>query len=352
MTSSLKIRGLARALAVLAALVVAASVAPATAKDKQGTVKWDVDGKLIGKKKGDEIKKSKDISGIACATDKGFPRTCVVIDDDLQEAQIVTLTDGTIAAEKPHMIKLIDDKLNGEPVSLDGEGVAFADGYFYVIGSHGRPRSDKSPEERKAGLIASSKLIRFKLNAARTGADELAVSTKLAALIAAEHLFDADRDKELEKGGLTIEGIAVRDDLLFAGFRGPTVGKNKKAAVIMSAALGHFFDGKPANAKFHQIKLGNGRGVRDLAPYENGILILAGPVTSNEGVYSVLRWDGKSDKAKVLFDLPPYRNKEKTKQWKPEALLPLDRDKKGLRVLLLLDSAKNGKPRTERIPYP
>jgi hypothetical protein len=277
----------------------------------------------------------------------------VVIDDELQSAQIVTLTDGTITAGK--LVPLIDDKLGVKPVELDGEGVAFADGYFYVIGSHGRPRSDKPQAEIEAGLKASSKLIRFKVTDG--GGSDIAVSTKLAKLIAAEPLFNDYRDKELEKGGVTIEGIAVRDQRLFAGFRGPTLGKNNGRANILSAALGHFFGDNSADTKFYELKLGHGRGVRDLAAFDNGILILAGPMRDTNGTYSVYWWDGASDQVKLLADLPGYfSEKEKKKkngdQWKPEALLPLDRNDKGVRVLLLLDSAKEGKPREVRVPYP
>ena len=57
------------------------------------------------------------------------------------------------------------------------------------------------------------------------------------------------------------------------------------------------------------------------------------------GTYSVYWWDGASNSAKLLVDLPDFIS-EKGKQWKPEALLPLDRDTSGLRVLVLLDSAK------------
>lgn len=330
------------ALTAAAAVMLAVTLGarPALPKD-QG--EWKVPVDLAGK----GGKASKDMSGIACATDNGFPRTCVMIDDELQSAQIVTLTDGTIAAGK--LVPLIDDRLDGDPVELDGEGIAFADGYFYVIGSHGRPRSDKPPAEIDAGLKASSKLARFKVSDG--SGSEVAISTKLAALVAAEPLFDKYRDKELEKGGITIEGIAIRGETLYAGFRGPTVGKDKRHAVIMTAALAHFFDDAPANAEFHRVKLGHGRGVRDLAAYDNGILILAGPVSSDRGTYSVLWWDGAGT-PKKLKNLPGYFNDDNTKQWKPEALLPLDRNAKGLRVLVLLDSAKNGKPRAARVPYP
>ncbi len=83
---------------------------------------WPVEGRLIGEKG----KKSKDISGIACAKPQGFPRSCLVIDDNGQQAQFVTLKDGEIVAG--NSIRLIEDALGGQPLELDGEGVAFADG--------------------------------------------------------------------------------------------------------------------------------------------------------------------------------------------------------------------------------
>jgi Protein of unknown function (DUF3616) len=187
-------------------------------------------------------------------------------------------------------------------------------------------------------------------------ARELVVSTDIAKLIAAEPLFERYRANPLEENGITVEGIAVLGQRLFVGFRGPAVGKHNSRAVIMSAALGHLFEGEPAAVKLHRLKLGGHRGVRDLAAFDNGILILAGPVKSERGTYSVLWWDGASDKAKWLDDLPDYMSKKKKgkkrKQWKPEALLPLDNNKKSLRILLLLDGPKNGMPREERVPYP
>lgn len=312
---------------------------------------WSVKGDLTGKKG----KASEDVSGIACATATGFPRTCLVIDDELQAVQAVTLTEGTIAAG--HMIALIDDKFDGKALELDGEGVAFADNYFYVIGSHGRPRHDKDATDTAkeaariaARLNASSRLLRLKFDPA-TGAiaNKPDPSRALAPLIAGEASFALFKDKALEDGGVTIEGIAVRDDRLFAGFRGPVIDNEK--AVILSAALGHFFDGKPAEVKLHLLALGTGRGVRDLAVFDNGILILAGPMQDVGGTYSVFWWDGVSTSAKFLSDLPSYTS-DKGKQWKPEALLPLDRDAKTLRVLVLLDGVKQGKPQTARIPYP
>ena len=335
--------------ALLALTTMFAATAQVAATD---TGEWKVEGELIGKR--DRV--AEDLSGIACTTDSGFPRTCLIVDDEQQAAQVATLTDGAITAGA--LVPLIDDKFDGKPVELDGEGVAFADNFFYVVGSHGRPRHDKAAIDQAresarvaAGLAASSKLVRLKSDSA-TGAiapESAMQSSALAKLIAAEALFAPSAGKELEDGGVTVEGIAVVGQRLFAGFRGPVI--DDKSAVILSAALGHFFEGQAANATLHLLPLGPGRGVRDLAAFDKGMLILAGPMRDIGGTFTVYWWDGASNSAKLLIDLPDFVS-DKGKQWKPEALLPLDRDASSVRVLVLLDSAKQGKPRALRIPYP
>lgn len=355
--------GIGRLLAALIMLLAVEATQPASGKDKR---KWDVEGTLVGKAK------TEDMSGIACATETGFPRTCVVIDDELQAAQIVTLRNREIDTEGERLIPLIDDRFMNAPVELDGEGVAFADGNFYVIGSHGQPRKNSKKDPAKedariaARLAAASKLIRLRYDPA-TGAitpDPAGPSLALRRLIDADpELSPVEKYKNtpLEDGGITVEGIAVLGQRMFVGFRGPVLGDGDdtkakdKHAVIVSAALGYFFEGEPAMAKRHELKLGDGRGVRDLAPYDNGLFILAGPVSSDRGTYSIYWWDGHSSEAKHLEDLPDYfdkKDKKKKEQWKPEALLPLDRNDDGVRVLLLLDSAKEGKPREIRVSYP
>src|SRR5690349_18492938 len=102
--TSARIKAFALAVTALS-IAVLTIAAPVTAKE------WTLDRHLAGRH--GEGKPSVDISGIACATNKGFPRTCLVIDDELQAAQVVKLTDGRIEAGR--LIPLIYDKLEGEP---------------------------------------------------------------------------------------------------------------------------------------------------------------------------------------------------------------------------------------------
>jgi hypothetical protein len=121
----------------------AATLLPANAQDP-----WKVDGKLLGKAEGaSEFEKSEDVSGIACDRSSGFPRLCLVADDETQGAQIVILKDGELVAGD--FIKLTDAQHAGKPLELDAEGVAFENGSFYVVGSHGRPRHNDDPKKER-----------------------------------------------------------------------------------------------------------------------------------------------------------------------------------------------------------
>src|SRR5262245_37362448 len=145
---------LGRAATVLLVVMAAACLSPAVAKDDRP---WPVKNRLVGA----DGKKSKDVSGIACTSAHGFPRSCLVIDDNLQAAQLVTVMDGEIVAGD--LVPLIGNTHDGEPLELDGEGVAYADGYYYVIGSHGRPRyatRSLKPKDR-ARIAAASQVVRF-----------------------------------------------------------------------------------------------------------------------------------------------------------------------------------------------
>jgi hypothetical protein len=299
---------------------------------------WPVTKKLIGEDGG----KSKDVSGIACTTAQGFPRSCLVIDDNLQDAQFVTVTDGALVAGKP--APLIGNKFDGEQLELDGEGVAFAKDRFYVIGSHGHPRDKKHKldpvndrDKIKAKILAASQIVRFRTTGEDGNASEIERTPRLREIIAAEPAFTDFMDHRLEANGLTIEGIAIKNDrTLLAGFRGPVLNGNR--AVVLSVEIDVLFGGSGTQHRLFRLPLGDGRGVRDLAAFENGILVLAGPVADGPGPYAVYAWDGESENVRPLGELPFAAER------KPEGLLPLDKSAAGLRVLILFDSEKEGAP--------
>ncbi|MCK1362398.1 DUF3616 domain-containing protein [Bradyrhizobium sp. 199] len=300
---------------------------------------WQVKNRLIGEDGG----RSEDVSGIACTTADGFPRSCLVIDDNLQDAQLVELTDGKLVAGSP--VKLIDNTFNDKALELDGEGVAFSKGYFYVIGSHGHPRDKdhkldpkKHADKIRAKIAASSQIVRFRTTGADGNVSGLERTARLRDVIASESALSPFVDMRLETNGLTIEGVVIKDDrTLLAGFRGPVL--NGKCAVVLSVEVASLFgDGKSSDHRLYRLPLGEGRGVRDLASFGDRILVLAGPAADGPGSYAVYAWDGASESVELLKDLPfdPKR--------KPEGLLPLDKTSTGLRVLIVFDGDKEGAP--------
>lgn len=313
----------------------------------QASDAWPVKNKLVGK----NDKKSEDVSGIACTTEQSLPRSCLVVDDNLQSAQFVEIRDGELVAGSS--INLIRDKLGDEPLELDGEGVAFSQGSYYIIGSHGHPRDKNAEldpiadaEQIKARIAATSQIVRFRAAAEEGAAAEISRTRDLRKIIAAEPSLAPFIDQRLEKNGLTIEGIAIKDDAtLFAGFRGPVLDNNR--AVVLSVPIDALFGGPATPHRLFRLALGEGRGVRDLARFEAGILILAGPVADGPGVYAVYGWDGESENVRLLSELTQFAPKRK-----PEALLPLDKSGAELRILIVFDGDKEGAPTPVTVPAP
>lgn len=322
---------------------------------------WKVDGKLRGElKRASDFEKSEDVSGIACDNSMPLPRLCLAVDDETQGAQIVLLRDGELRAGG--FIPLIVAQFGGEPLELDAEGVAFDSGHFYVVGSHGRPRHKDDPAkeakkkpENDAKAAASRQIFRISLpasavdmeNGEMIGKADITPSSVLATILADQPDLKSFYDKPLDKNGVTIEGIAVRDQQLFIGMRGPVLGTD---AIVLSVAEAAVFDGRRAEPELLRLALGKDtsgqpRGVRDLVRYRNGFLVLAGPVNDppeetpvRAGDYAIYSWDGKGRPDRRV-DLDVYG-----KKFKPEALLPLDGNAGRVRVLLMFDGAEEGFP--------
>jgi hypothetical protein len=225
-----------------------------------------------------------------------------------------------------------------------------------VIGSHGHPRdkghSEDQPEDKQkfAERIATVSVIqKIAIPPADTAGawpktpPTITSSTALRSLLAADKELRPFVDQRLEKNGLTIEGVAVRDGQLYAGLRAPVLEGGTRAA-ILRANLDGLFDGKPAEPKLFKLAIGEGRGVRDLVRYKDGFLVLAGPSADPDDslkipsdAYSVFWWDGEAD-VQPLGEIEGM--KVSNKKWaKPEALLPLEADGDQLSVLVLFDGA-------------
>lgn len=357
--SNVRQSGFCLAMAAILACCVMVAILPRASVGADLPPPWKVHNKLLGKPKdtaGLESKKAEDVSGIACAT-SGFPRLCLIVDDESQGAQIVIVNDGDLIAGD--FIRLITDVHEGKPLELDAEGAAYddVDKSFYVIGSHGRARHEddaKKEAKNKAKAEASRHVFRIRLKAdavdVKTG--KLAATpdikpSSLSRLIQAQAELAPWFDKPLDANGLTIEGVAVFDHRLYAGMRGPVL--DDGSAVMLSAPLTAIFDGQVGESKLHRVNLGKDsagkpRGIRDVVVYRGAFLLIAGPVSDppsgdiKPADYAIFRYDGTV--ANKLLDLDPYGNAVK-----PEALLPLDEKDGKLRALLFFDGPEEGEPR-------
>lgn len=348
-----------RPVSIALALGLILGLAPLSAH-AAGTVEemdWRIEGKLYGKFEPNSVKKpdfrtARDISGIACA-DGPFPRVCLIADDEAQGVQIVMAK--RHGGEAGAFLPLSEERFAGTPLSLDAEGVAWSDGAFYVVGSHGRPRHETGadPAREEARTRATQKVFRIRLvpgSVNRSGdirgpRPTVEVSSDLPALLRTLPEIAPSLDRKLADHGFNIEGVAVREGRMFLGLRAPVV---EGKAAIVSVAVGALFDGKAERPELKTYDLGRDslgqpRGVRDLTPYGAGLLVLAGPqldppqgravIYGDYAVYRTL----PNGTAVLVTALPAYGPEAK-----PEALLPLEHEGGALRAVLLFDGLREG----------
>jgi hypothetical protein len=316
---------------------------------------WKVDGRILGEPgKTGNPGKSEDVSGMACAM-TGFPQVCIVVDDETQGAQVVILKNGGLVAGD--FIRLISTAFEDDLLELDAEGVTYADGVYYVIGSHGRPRHEDGRKEARNVARAEATRHVFRIAFSPDGVDretgrikvapDIRDSTRLGEIIKAQPDLKGRFDEALEDNGLTVEGLAAHDGKLYVGMRGPVLpGGN---AVILEVPIAAVFDGLPGEGVLYKLNLGkdtsgNLRGIRDLVPYMGSFLVLAGPVTDppdgygiRKGDYTVMSWNRTGITGR--FDLEGYGDKVK-----PEAILPLEETVGKFRALILFDGPDEGRP--------
>lgn len=289
------------------------------------------------------------ISGIACPGTMPGKRTCLIVFDEGIEARYVTI-DGN--AFKPDAERVVLREEGGE---LDAEGAATDGRFFYVTGSHSVKRNNCAINP------GSQHVIRFAVDpgtgrAARDANGKLTDyndSGRLPALMALlpelkQHVGKCLGD---EQSGANIEGLAIRNERLFFGFRGPA--KNKEA-LILSVDAAAFFQGTDAKPEVTRIVVGGGRGIRDLHAVKDGILVLAGPDDDEDNEnrsYRIALWDGKNGggeavKPKMLaqLDLKKIKLRDCDKETKPEALAVLEDSPKRYRIMILSDGMCDGGP--------
>jgi hypothetical protein len=301
-------------------------------------------------------KKRESLSGIACPSPSPSPRLCVAAFDEGSEARYVLIDRDHLVPQPDRIVLLPDDQ------ELDAEGAARDGDTVYITGSHSLKRGhcEVNPNSRH--------VFRFKVDA-QTGRAEHDASGKPASLeddhgnlwkiLTANTTLREFAGKCLGKPshGVNIEGLAVKDGMLYFGFREPA--KDKHTYILPLRADQLFSAAGVSNAEPVQIKAGAGRGIRDMLAVPEGLLLLLGPDDDNgkDVGWSVALWAGSnSNDPKILADLdlsgvsPKPCPSRDTTDVKPEAMAMLDDGNSFRRLLILSDGMCDGGAMSFLIP--
>jgi hypothetical protein len=295
---------------------------------------------------------------------------CFVIDDESKFAQLAKIEDSAIEAKaKIQLIRKEDDPKPlgkkpslacpngmGDFAELDGEGVAYAAHYFYVVGSHGCSR--KSGKFRLSSFI----LARIRVDDEGRpvdahgnvlGKDDMEKAVVDTTYRVSDLLRRADtvgeyfgKSLNADANGLNIEGIAVDGDRVFLGLRAPVDGM---AYIVEGSASALFAPGHdslpegPIQVPI-PVPMGNKVGIRDLALLpDDKLLILAGSAYQPDIPYSIFLLDLNE---KATTELVPQRQDQPTRA---EGIAVLSATPQEIRVLILFDKALDGAPQELRI---
>ena len=317
-----------------------------------------------------------DISGMACLPE-GTPRTCLLVNDENKNAQFATIQDDRMVVGDP--VPLIgsapDSGTLGRPPDetcekaddfrdLDGEGVAYAAPYFYVVGSHGCGRS-KGKFRLSSFILARVRVDRQGQPVDSAGrslardkfAQAVETTYRVSDLLKRAGKAAAFFGKDLESAdGLNIEGVAVQGDTIWFGLRAPV--RKNKTAYLVSGNIGDLFKAGNKRSKARPevvpIEL-DGLGIRDLAPLpDKRLLVVAGAAHGPEVPFKLFVVDPAEGKVTPIGPLAAVTGQVdgETKTGKAEGVTVLDMTADKAQVVVLFDSLPNGAPHLANISIP
>ncbi len=239
--------------------------------------------------------------------------------------------------------------LKNQEEEIDIEGLDYYDHYLWLVGSHSLKRKKPKGKEVSADIQRlteiKTELNRYFLARIPVKNGELLPSFstpeaggqefRAAVLKTSEEgnqLIEALKTDEhlgvfismplaSKENGLDIEGLAVHENKIFLGLRGPVLRgfaiilelevEEKKPGVLTLKKIGE--NGKRYRKHFFELK---GLGIRELCLQGEDLIILAGPTMDLDGIMKVYRWKNalaqssntlsyfNSDGLEMLFDLP------------------------------------------------
>jgi hypothetical protein len=211
------------------------------------------------------------------------------------------------------------DLPDGPSGEMDIEGLAIADGYLWICGSHSLKRDDPGEDgledmadidwDPNRGFLGRVPLVDrgegvFEPVAAidaldgipgrRAGMVKMRKSsrTPIRKMLAKDELIGPFVEHPCKENGLDIEGLAVRGNTVLLGLRGPVIGGH---AMIVRMEMKETRPGvlkprKLANGRRYQLQAVDldGQAIRDLEWQDDRLLLLTGATTDLEAMQSVV----------------------------------------------------------------
>ncbi len=301
---------------------------------------WEVEG---------DFDLDEDLSAIALVARRvGIVGSDEASEDGISSVQIFEIKDGKKLVAGETIPILVADK------EADIEGIAVEGNRYYILGSHG--------VSKKKAKVQLSRFNLFRLTVdptsgrptSRRDANGIPADLEIASLrdvVKADGLLSPYAEIRLHDNGVNMEGIAVKDGTIYVGFRGPSL---EGEVPILSIDAETLFAGAAEDHRTIAVKLGKGLGIRDMAVSREGFLILSGdsgvkPYKQHKSVhelgnpYALHFWDGSGTSVEDLGEID-------TGGAKPEGLLLLAESEQAFDLLVIHDSAANGKPTEYRVP--
>lgn len=265
------------------------------------------------------------------------------------------------------------DLPEGPAGEMDIEGLAVADGYLWICGSHSLKRDDPGDDglddmedidwdanrgflgkvpllDRGNGvydLVASiDPLDEAPARAARMMPMKKSRKTPLRKMLAKDRLIGPFMDHPCKENGFDIEGLAVTGNTVLLGLRGPVLGGY---ALIVRMEMkdvksGHLKPRKLEDDERYAIQAIdlNGQGIRDMHWQDGRLLILSGATTDLEALQSVFAIEDYDPERPVyragamtrVLDLPAIRGSDHA-----EGIAPIEIDSVS-KLLVAYDSPR------------
>lgn len=224
--------------------------------------------------------------------------------------------------------------LSNSQAEIDIEGIAVSNNTVYVTGSHSVSRKARNQENRQS-------VFRFELDSDTGKLKSSIKRSSLATILEQDRILRQYVNVKHQKNGVDIEGIAVKKDRLFFGFRTPILQDNYVPIIAVK------FEHLRRNDKYELFSVNlNGNGVRDMVSVDEGFLILADATGEDGDHFQVYFWDGlvnlprlnPAPQIKLLSRIPAKKNT------RAEGLTVLRETSSSYQIVVIYDSVAEGNP--------